>query len=332
MGKLKVGIIGTGGISYLHARQMLELGEEVEITAIADTSSDNRDKFAAKFRLDDVRQFQDYKDMLNQAHVDAVVICSPHTFHFSQATDALNQGCHVLIEKPMTCSSQEAHELMETAARTGNVLQVSYQRHFQPEMMFIRQAIAEGKIGRLTSVTASLYQEWKQGTAGLWRQVPQLSGGGMLMDSGSHIVDVLLWTTGLTPAEVKTYLHNQSTPVEIDSFTSIRFEEGPIAGLNIVGFSPCWHETYVYCGEEGGIFFTNGQISIRRKGQEPEIPELPKQTTNQDKSFIDAILGRHEIMVPGSFALKVVKLTEMIYEAGAYKPNELDLTGGALFK
>ncbi|MCZ8515215.1 Gfo/Idh/MocA family oxidoreductase [Paenibacillus filicis] len=330
MGKLKVGIIGTGGISHLHARQLLELADEVEITAIADTSASNREKFIAKFKLDDILQFQDYKDMLNQASLDAVVICSPHTLHFGQATDALNHGCHVLIEKPMTCSSQEAYELIETAELTGKVLQVSYQRHFQPEFVFIRQAIAEGKIGRLTSVTASLYQEWKQGTTGLWRQVPQLSGGGMLMDSGSHIVDVLLWTTGLTPAEVKSYLHNQGTPVEIDSFTSIRFEEGPVAGLNIVGFSPCWHETYVFCGEEGGIFYTDGRIAIRRKGQEPEIPELPKQTTNQDKSFIDAVLGRHEILVPGSFALKVVKLTEMIYQAGAYKPYELDVTGGAI--
>jgi len=52
------------------------------------------------------------------------------------------------------------------------------------------------------------------------------------------------------------------------------------------------------------------------------VPELPKQTTNQDKSFIDAILGRHEVLVPGTFALKVVRLTEMIYEAAGYQPIE----------
>src|SRR5690606_3146051 len=125
-----------------------------------------------------------------------------------------------------------------------------------------------------------------------------LSGGGMLMDSGSHILDVLLWTTGLTPVEVQTRLHNQNTPVEIDSFTSIRFAEGAIAGVNIIGNAPCWHETYVFCGEEGGIFYDNGKITVRRYRQEPEIPSLPVRTTNQDKSFIDAILGRHEIMVP----------------------------------
>ncbi|SDO43034.1 Predicted dehydrogenase [Paenibacillus sp. yr247] len=319
MSTIRVGMIGTGGISQWHARQLLEL-KEVEIKAITDTSSENREKFATKFSLTGVKQFSEYQAMLEQVELDAVVICSPHTLHFQQATDVLNKGLHVLIEKPMTCSSEEAEQLIATAEKAGKVLQVSYQRHFQPEFLFIRDAIANGEIGKLTSITASLYQEWKQGTTGLWRQVPELSGGGMLMDSGSHIIDVLLWTTGLTPVEVKPSLHLQGAPVEIDSFTSIRFAEGAVAGLNVVGYAPCWHETYVFCGEEGGIFYDNGKITIRRLGEEPVVPELPKQTTNQDKSFIDAILGRHEVKVPGSFALKVVKFTEMIYQAAGYKP------------
>ncbi|MDD9268169.1 Gfo/Idh/MocA family protein [Paenibacillus sp. GCM10023248] len=319
MGEIRIGMIGTGGIAHVHCRQLLEL-EEADIVAICDTSDPNREKFAGKFGLDDVEHYTDYQAMLAESELDAVVICSPHTLHFQQATDALNKGLHVLIEKPMTCSSAEAEQLIRTAKQAGKVMQVSYQRHFQPEFLYIRDAIASGQIGKLTSITASLYQEWKQFTTGLWRQVPALSGGGMLMDSGSHIIDVLLWTTGLTPAEVKPNLHLQGAPVEIDSFTSIRFEEGAVAGLNIVGFAPCWHETYVFCGEDGGIFYDNGKITVRRLRQEPVVPELPAQQTNQDKSFIDAILGRHEVMVPGDFALKVVKFTEMVYQAAGYKP------------
>nr|WP_238392537.1 Gfo/Idh/MocA family oxidoreductase [Paenibacillus antri] len=168
-----------------------------------------------------------------------------------------------------------------------------------------RSAIRSGEIGKLTSITASLYQEWREGTANSWRQDPSLSGGGFLMDSGSHIIDVLLWTTGLTPVEVKTQLHRQGSPVEIDTFSSIRFAEGAVAGLNLVGHAPCWHETYVFCGEAGGIFYDNGKITLRKAGEEPIVPKLPEPATNQDKSFIDAILGRHEVMVPGEFALKV---------------------------
>jgi len=319
MDKVRIGFIGTGGIAGLHARQLLEV-PEAEIAALADPSSANRETFAGKYGLQERPQYADYRDMLAKEDLDAIVICSPHTLHYEQATDVLNSGRHVLIEKPMTCSSREAEELIRTAERSGKVMQVSYQRHFQPEFLYIRNAIASGEIGRVTSVTASLYQEWRQGPDTAWRKNPALSGGGFLMDSGSHIIDVLLWTTGLTPIDVKPQLHMQGAAVEIDTFTSIRFAEGAVAGLNLVGYAPCWHETYVFCGENGGIFYDNGKITLRRLRQEPIVPELPPQTTNQDKSFVDAILGRHEVMVSGEFALKVVKFSEMVYQAAGYDP------------
>ncbi|WP_127490952.1 Gfo/Idh/MocA family protein [Paenibacillus glycanilyticus] len=319
MSNIRIGFIGTGGIAGWHAKQLLEL-PEIQITALSDTSEGNRIAFAERFGLQDARQFSAYEDMLEQGELDAVVICSPHTLHFRQAYDALDRGLHVLIEKPMTCSSKEAEQLIQKAEESGKVMQVSYQRHFQPEFLYIRDAIASGEIGRLTSVTASLSQEWYQLTEGTWRQVPSLSGGGFLMDSGSHIIDVLLWTTGMTPVEVKSQLQNHGAPVEIDSFTSIRFAEGALAGLNFAGYAPGWNETFAFCGDNGGIYYDNGKITLRRLNEEPFVPELPEQTTNQDKSFIDAILGRHEVLVPGEFALKVVSLSEMIYQAAGYDP------------
>ncbi|SFI38329.1 Predicted dehydrogenase [Paenibacillus sp. UNC496MF] len=321
MSNVRIGFIGTGGIAGLHAKQLQELPEDAAIVAIADPNEESRRRFLTNNpALAQVAQFADHIEMLDGAELDAVVICSPHTLHFAQAADVLRAGLHVLIEKPMTCSSAEAEELLRIAELSGKIMQVSYQRHFQPEFLFIKEAIDGGLIGKLTSVTASLYQGWAQGGKNSWRKNPALSGGGMLMDSGSHIVDVLLWTTGLTPSEVFTVIHQQQTPVEIDSFTSIRFAEGAVAGLNIIGHAPCWHETYAFCGETGGIFYDNGQITIRRLREEHVVPELPQQTTNQDKSFIDAVLGRREVAVSGEFALKVVKLTETIYQAGRYSP------------
>ena len=321
MDKISIGFIGTGGMAQVHAGQLLEL-ENAEIKAITDVSSEARERFINKIGKPNIEQYSDYQEMLKQANLDAIVICSPHTLHFQQATDALKNGLHVLIEKPMTCTSEEAEQLVKTAGETGKIMQVSYQRHFQPEFIYIHDAIANGVIGNVTSVTASLYQQWWRGKRENlpWRMDPKLSGGGFLMDSGSHIIDVLLWTTGLTPVEVKTQLSQQGAPVEIDTFTSIKFEEGAVAGLNLVGYSPAWHETYVFCGEKGAIFYENDKVTLHLSDKEPVVPELPKQTTNQDKSFIDAILGRHEVSVPGEFAIKVVKFSEMVYQSAGYKP------------
>jgi predicted dehydrogenase len=305
---IKIGFIGTGGIAHLHVKQLLE-EKNVEIAAIADPSDSNRNLLMTTFDLNQTKQFSDHQEMLESIALDAVVICSPHTLHHQHVVDALDHQCHVLVEKPMACSLEESTALIELAHKNGKLLQVSYQRHFEP-----------GVIGKLSSVSANLYQEWGHLSKGTWRQEPTLSGGGMLMDSGSHIVDVLLWTTGLKPIDVKSTIETHGCLVELDSISTIRFEDNVVAGLTIIGNAPCWHETYVFSGDQGAIFYDNGKITIRKLGKDPIIPELPEQTTNSDKSFIGAIVGEHEVQVPGSFASEVVRLTEKIYQSAGYHP------------
>ena len=324
MKKVRVGFIGAGGNATLHGRRMLALKNDVEVVALADPNPSSRENFASSLHVPDIPRFENHREMLARTELDAVVVSTPHTLHFGQVKDALNAGLHVLVEKPMTCTTREAEELLSLAKDQKRILQVSYQRHFQPDFIYIKEAIARGDIGRLTSVTASLYQNWKQLSTGTWRQDPALSGGGFLMDSGSHIIDVLLWTTGMTPAEVRCIMHMRDTPVEIDSYTSIRFEEGAVAGLNLVGFAPGWHETYVFCGENGAIFYDNGKIVVRRLNEEPVTPALEEPKTDPDAGFIDAVLGRREVAVGGEFALRVVRLTEMIYRAAGYDPLPAD--------
>ncbi|MFB5660225.1 Gfo/Idh/MocA family protein [Alteribacillus sp. HJP-4] len=320
MKQIQVGIIGCGGIAYSHCRQLVELNE-VRIAAVVDPVVDNRNKLCSSFKLEDVNHYESISLMFKELRLDAVVICSPHTLHFEQAVESLHNGCHVLIEKPMTCTYHDAENLIDIAEKNRKILQVSYQRHFEPAFLYMKETISSGAIGRLNTVTTSLYQDWKQLSAGTWRQSPQLSGGGMLMDSGSHIIDTLLWITGLSPVEINTQLEMYDAPVEIDSFSTVRFEQNVIAGLNVIGNAPCWHETYVVTGEKGALFFENGKILLRKSGEAPLVPELPLQTTNQDKSFIDAIFERHEVKVPGEFAKKVVRLTEMAYQSAGYQPT-----------
>lgn len=321
MEKLRFGIIGAGGMAHSHVRRISAM-EETEIVAICDVNEDGVQAMIAKHALQGTRMYRDYQDMLAKERLDAVVIITPHTLHFTQGMDALHSGCHVLIEKPMATSARDAATLIETAEKLGKKLQVSYQRHFQPEFLYIKKAIEDGVIGRLTSVTASLHQDWKQLSEGTWRQDPALSGGGMLMDSGSHIVDVMLWTTGLTPEHVSAVIQTHGAPVELDTFASIKFREGAVGGLNIIGYAPGWHETYAFCGEKGGIFYENGRLTLRRHGQPDAAPELPPVDTNADRSFVDAILGRREVAVPGEFAKRVVQLTEQIYQAAGYDPKQ----------
>jgi predicted dehydrogenase len=319
MGKIKVGVIGTGGMSRVHGRQLKAI-ESVTIEAIADPSDVQRERFANEFDVELAHCFSDYQLMLQETELDAVVICSPHTLHFQQAKDAMLLGLHVLLEKPMVCSTEQCKELIQLANDQNVILQVSYQRHFQPDFIYIRDCVQSGVLGKLTSVNASLYQDWHTLTEKTWRQNPALSGGGMLMDSGSHIIDVLLWVTGQEPVELYANIEKRGYPVEINSMTTLRFSEGLIASLNIIGDSPRWHETYVFCGEKGAIFYDNGKVTLHLIGDEPQSVQLPDPATNQDKSFIDAILGVSLEYVRGDYALKVIELTERIYAFAEYNP------------
>lgn len=317
---IRVGFIGCGNIAHSHALRLSRI-ENAKIVALADPGERGRQWVKEKFGLTEAKEYEDHTEMLRDCELDAVIICSPHTLHYRHAGEALRAGKHVLIEKPMTCSSEEAEQLIACSEKYGKVLQVSFQRHFLPPFMYIQQAIQAGVIGRLTSVTATLYQDWKQAQEGTWRQIPKLSGGGMLMDSGSHIIDVLLWTTGLTPKELTVQLECHGSPVEVDTLTNIRFAEGAIGSMNIIGLAPLAElkETYAFIGEAGAIFYDNGRVTLNLHGQEPVEPELPEALTDPDRSFLDAISGKHEVLVPGEYALKVVKFTESIYAAAGYE-------------
>lgn len=318
---VRIGLIGTGNIAHTHV-QRLKAVTEAKITALCDPSAQSRETIRTKFGLEEAEEFASHEEMLAKGDVDAVIICSPHTLHYRHTSDALAAGKHALVEKPLACTVGDGNKLIAEAAEAGKVLQVSFQRHFMPAFMYIRSAIQSGKIGKLTSVNATLYQDWKDNQAGTWRQNAKLSGGGMLMDSGSHIIDVLLWTTGLTPESVYTHLHQQGTPVEVDTFTTIRFSEGQVGCLNIIGKAPrrFFEETYAFIGEDGGIFYNGGKIRLIQNGKEPVEPELPESTTDPNRSFVDAILGREEVTVTGDYAVKVLELTEAIYDGANYKP------------
>jgi predicted dehydrogenase len=315
--KIRIGFIGSGGIAHYHASHLREL-ENVHIAAIADPNPESRRTFIQTHEVEAL-EYDDFEEMLTRSEVEGVIICSPHTLHYEHAKAALLKGCHVLLEKPMVCSVDEAEELIELSKERKCVLQISYQRHFQPEFLHMKKLIAEKQIGALTSVNASLYQDWIYLSTGTWRQNPALSGGGMLFDSGSHILDSILWITGLAPVETKSFINQRGTEVDIDSFTTVKYTQNVMGTITIAGMSPCWHETYSFIGDKGAIFYENGQVSLVRNGEAPEIQTIEAASTNTDKSFISAITGKEEVQVPGEFAVQVLKFTKAIYEAGTEK-------------
>jgi len=311
---VRIGFIGAGGIARHHMKQLLEI-PEAKVVAMAEPSEASIAKMVETYpQLSDCRFFGDYREMLDSQQLDAVEIHTPHTLHFAQAMDCLAKGLNVLIEKPMVTNTEHARALL--AAAEGKVVIVSYQRHFQPTYRYVKQLIESGALGSLQYIAALQSQGWYKGTRGTWRQDPALSGGGQLNDSGSHLIDVLLWATGLAADTVFATCCNYDSEVDIDSAVALRFTNGAQGTLSVIGDSPMWWEEFSVWGSEGAVLYRNGTVLARRYGETEmrEVTDLPPDST-PDRNFIDAILRRDEVRVPPECGLRVIELTEAAWRS-----------------
>ena len=313
--KIRIGMIGCGGIAHGHVRRLLEV-PEAEIVALNDISQDSIARMHDAIpETRGLPVFDDYREMLDKVEMDAVEIATPHTLHFQQAMDSIDRGLHILLEKPMVCQVAHAEELIAHAKEKDRIIVLSYQRHYQPQFRYMKKVIDEGQIGQVTFVSALQCQGWKTGTAGKWRQDPALSGGGQLNDSGSHLIDIILWTTGLAVSEVHGYIDNCGTPVDINSALSLKFGNGAQGTVSVVGDAPCFYEDFTIWGENGMLFYRNGQLS--HCGPDGKIfqPEDMPEGGNPDKNLIDAILGRDVVWSPPICGRRVIELTEAAWKS-----------------
>ncbi len=324
--KIRVGMIGVGGIAQGHVERLLKL-PEVEIVALADASEKSLENTQARHGagVAGAKTFADYRQLLEETKPDAVVICTPHTQHFQQAVDSLEGGAHVLLEKPMVNRVTDAHALLKKIDETKKVVALAYQRHTDGRFRFIKDKIASGEFGPVQFINALQQQGWAKGTAGSWRQDPALSGGGQINDSGSHLLDIILWTTGLAPDKVAAFMDNRGTPVDINTALTVKFTSGAQGTISVVGDAAGWYEDItIWC--ERGSFYVRNSSAFQVQGTDgktfsPEPADMPA-SSDVDTNFIHAILGTEEVAAPPICGLRTIELTEAAWESGG--------AGGAL--
>ncbi len=324
---IRFGVIGTGGMAQGHIERLLKM-PEVEMAAFADISEQSLERTREKHgaAVANVKMFSDYRKMLDEAKLDALLIATPHTLHYQMAVDSLDAGTHVLLEKPMVNKVMDAHALLKKIDETKKVVGLAYQRHGTPHFRYIREKIASGEFGGVQFVNALQHQGWAKGTAGTWRQDPALSGGGQINDSGSHLLDIVLWTTGLAPEKVAAFMDNRGTPVDINSALSIKFTNGAQGNISVVGDAPGWYEDITIWCDKGAFFVRNASgFQVQQWGSDPwsqgktftpELSEMP-EGSDVDTNFIHAILGTEEIAAAPINGLRTIELTEAAWELAA---------------
>lgn len=317
--------IGLGGLGYATLDGLAAL-DEFDVIAGADIADEPRERFATEF---DAPAYEEIETLLAEHgdEADAAAITTPHALHTEHVLACFEHDVHVHVEKPLTVGVEDAARLVDAAEERDLILQVGYQRHFHPGFQEVKRLIEDGRIGDVHSITAYLAQPWLEATKG-WRGDPEMSGGGQLYDSGSHLLDAVLWLTDTKPRTVAAVVDDREYEVDINSSIATTLEtddgRGVTASIGVSGDGTLFEEGFYIWGTEGHIEYSTGSLTVHETAGEPYTAEISVSGDGPDfdvlmrrklSAFHDAIEEGGPSPVPGEQGLQVIALTEAAYEA-----------------
>jgi predicted dehydrogenase len=322
---LRIAIAGCGQAARIHLERLLA-EEGVAIAgcadpdlaaarALADRAAKGREPASTS-----VPSFTDHRALLRETTPDALAIFSPHRAHYRLAMDALQAGCHAFIEKPLSTNLQEAADIVALARARDLRVGVGHQYRLAPSLAEARRRLADGAIGPVRLVSATLTRPWLT-TLGdaenAWRFAPESAGGGILADVGDHLVDALLWTTGQAAREVGAVQSRREPDIDLVTAAAIRLADDTPATLAISGVSPGTLFAIEYFGELGRLRATELTLEEERSDSARHDVPLPPPDRTIDGDFIAALRGRAPLCCPAEEAIATVRLLEAIARSAA---------------
>jgi predicted dehydrogenase len=316
--QLRIGIAGCGRAARGHLERLLSL-PEVEIIACADPVDETAASFVAAVHEarpgSVVRVFSDHRELLQQARPEAVFIFTPHRWHYHLAMDALQAGCHLFIEKPLSTNVQEATDILGLARGRGLQVAVGYQYRLLPSLGEARRRLQGGELGGLRLVTASMARPWLSRLLESrrdWRSDPRLAGGGVMADLGDHLVDALLWSTGRSAREVFAVQEHWETGLDVVTAATIRLDDATPVSLSMSGVSPGSLFELHYFGDRGRMRVTESVVEVGPSETDAasRTVELSPQTETIDGNFVAAVCRKAPLCCPVDEAIDTVRLIE----------------------
>ncbi|MBO4219991.1 MAG: Gfo/Idh/MocA family oxidoreductase [Clostridia bacterium] len=194
MEKLKIGIVGNGGISGIHARAYSAIADRAEIYSLCDINRERALAMAKRIGIPEERVFTDVHQMVKLSEIDAVDVCTWNCAHAECSIAALEAGKNVFCEKPMAMNSDQAKKMKEAADRNGKHLQIGFVRRFGNDMEVLKDLDRDGFFGEI--YYAKVNYTRRNGSPGGWFSDIARSGGGPLIDLGVHVIDYSRYLMG----------------------------------------------------------------------------------------------------------------------------------------
>lgn len=221
MDKVKVAVVGYGGMGGYHADKLLGM-DNFELTGIYDIKEERRKIAEEK----GIFAYSSFEDVLNDKNVELITCATYNDCHKEIVIRALEAGKNVISEKPVTLSSEDLEEMIAVAERTGKLFTVHQNRRWDNDYRTIKNIFDKGELGKVHSIDSKVYGS--RGIPGDWRREKQ-HGGGMVLDWGVHLLDqILMLNENKKPLSVYATLTNVTNDEVDDGFRAIiKFEDGP---------------------------------------------------------------------------------------------------------
>lgn len=352
MEKLKVGIIGCGGIANGKHLPAMKRNGNFEIVAFCDLIVEKAEKAKAEYGTADANVYVDYKEMLEkEKDIVAVYVLTPNREHSFISIDAMKAGKHVMCEKPMAKTYQEAKEMVETAKATGKVLNIGYQNRYRADSTYAKAACVNGELGDIYYAKAHAVRRRAVPTWGVFLNEEE-QGGGPLIDIGTHALDLTLWLMdNYEPESVlgSTYkkLGDQKEAgnawgdwdpekftVEDSAFGFIKMKNGATINLEAswaLNTLDVDEAKSSLCGTKAGLDMKDGlRVNCVKHGRQViEKPDLNaggvaffdgnevKPDDIEQATFYNAVVNGGEQIVKPEQALVVTEILEAIYKSAA---------------
>jgi UDP-N-acetylglucosamine 3-dehydrogenase len=295
----------------------------VELAVIADEDADRGKAVAEQFGTEWVA---DYRDALSRDDIDCVVICSENVRHKELTVAAAEAGKHVLCEKPLATTVEDAQAMIDACRKHGVKLQTAFPVRFNAAIVGLRDAIKAGAIGQPLVISAR-----NPGTCpGSWFVDPALSDGGAVIDHTVHVVDVLRWIFDAEVtevyAEIDTRMHD--IPVDDTGLLMMKLSNGIPVSLDTSWSRPAnwpiWGGVTIdVIGETGVLFadaFNNTYEIAEDRG--PSYSWQPVEVSGDPEmvaSFIDAVRNDTEPLVTGEDGLRALQIALCAYQSAEKK-------------
>ncbi len=343
MEKLRVAIIGTGGISGSHIGGYKSRADVCEVVAACDLDEEKVKKYCENHGIP--AYYTDFNEMLAKEKIDAVSVCTWNASHKKATVAALRAGCKVLCEKPMAMNTQEAEEMLAVSKETGNLLMIGFVRRFGNDTMILRDFLKGDTFGDLYYAKASYLR--RNGCPGGWFGDKEYSGGGPLIDLGVHVIDLVRYLAG-NPKPVSVYgvTYNNLDPnragggeswvsttkgfdfkfnVEEMASAMIRFDNGFTLSVEAsfkLNIKQDRGEIELFGTKAGAKIDPQIEIFSDMNGRFVDIKPFGDSSlsfgglfANEISHFVDCCLGKCECISPAEDGVALMRILDGIYES-----------------